>query len=170
MTYFWKHDRSMVDFFYLSTRLFCFFCFVYLEGDTFYFPVHSTILFNMANTDTCCWWPLCDSLWLCACYISEDHARLSGPPHQRDTLGKERFLVSCACVRWACCGRNALVPKPPGRTCQEGGIHPSPVWVSALFWWWWSFPSATPLHQKLYGDLEDLQKTTNFITAAGLVV
>ena len=33
------------------------------------------------------------------CYISEEHARLSGPPHHRDTLGKERFLVSCACVR-----------------------------------------------------------------------
>mgnify|MGYP006890290737 CR=1 FL=1 len=31
-------------------------------------------------------------------------------------------------------------------------------------------PSATQLHQKLYGDLEDLKKTTNFITAAGLVV
>ena len=30
--------------------------------------------------------------------------------------------------------------------------------------------SATPLHQKLYGGLEDLKKTTNFITAAGLVV
>jgi len=33
------------------------------------------------------------------CYISEEHARLSGPPHHRDTLGKEQFLVSCACVR-----------------------------------------------------------------------
>ena len=32
------------------------------------------------------------------------------------------------------------------------------------------WPSATPLHQKLYGRLEDLKKTTNFITAAGLVV
>ena len=31
------------------------------------------------------------------------------------------------------------------------------------------WPSATPLHQK-YGSLEDLKKTTNFITAAGLVV
>ena len=30
--------------------------------------------------------------------------------------------------------------------------------------------SATPLHQKLYGVLEDLKKATNFITAAGLVV
>jgi len=19
-------------------------------------------------------------------------------------------------------------------------MHPSPFWVSALFWWWWSFP------------------------------
>ena len=67
------------------------------------------------------------------CYISEEHARLSGPPHHRDTLGKERFLVSCACVRWACCDRNAVVSKPPGLACQEGGMHPSPVWVSALF-------------------------------------
>ena len=25
------------------------------------------------------------------------------------------------------------MPKPPGRACQEGGMHPSPVWVSALF-------------------------------------
>ena len=58
---------------------------------------------------------------------------LSGPPHHRDTLGKERFLVSCARVRWACCGRNAVVPKPPSRACQEGGMHPSPFWVSALF-------------------------------------
>ena len=33
------------------------------------------------------------------CYISEEHARLSGPPHHRDTLGKERRLVSCTCVR-----------------------------------------------------------------------
>ena len=74
------------------------------------------------------------------CCISEEHARLSGPPHHRNTLGEERILVSCACVRWACCGRNAVVPKPPGRACQEGGMHPSPVWVSALFWWWWSFP------------------------------
>ena len=32
------------------------------------------------------------------------------------------------------------------------------------------WPSATPIHQKLYGGLEDLKKTTNFITAAGLVV
>ena len=32
------------------------------------------------------------------------------------------------------------------------------------------WPSATPLHQKLYGGLEDLKKTTNLITAAGLVV
>jgi len=32
------------------------------------------------------------------------------------------------------------------------------------------WPSATPLHQKLHGGLEDLKKTTNFITAAGLVV
>ena len=32
------------------------------------------------------------------CYISEEHARLSGPPHHRDTLGKEQFLVSYACV------------------------------------------------------------------------
>ena len=74
------------------------------------------------------------------CYISEEHARLSGPPHHRDTLGKEQSLVSCACVCWACCGRNAVVPKPPGRACQEGGMHPTPVWVSVLFWWWWSFP------------------------------
>ena len=42
------------------------------------------------------------------CYISEEHARLSGPPHHRDTLGKERFLVSCASVRWACCCQNHL--------------------------------------------------------------
>ena len=27
------------------------------------------------------------------CYISEEHVRLSGPLHHRDTLGKERFLV-----------------------------------------------------------------------------
>ena len=54
--------------------------------------------------------------------------------------GKERFLVSCACVRWACCGQNAVASKPPCRACQEGGMHPSPFWVSALFWWWWSFP------------------------------
>ena len=32
------------------------------------------------------------------------------------------------------------------------------------------WPSATPLHHKLYGGLEDLKKITNFITAAGLVV
>ena len=32
------------------------------------------------------------------------------------------------------------------------------------------WPSATPLHQKVYGGLEDLKKTTNFITAAGLDV
>ena len=32
------------------------------------------------------------------------------------------------------------------------------------------WPSATPLHQKVYGGLEDLKKTNNFITAAKLVV
>ena len=32
-------------------------------------------------------------------WSSEEHARVSGPPHHRDTLGKERFLVSCACMR-----------------------------------------------------------------------
>ena len=42
------------------------------------------------------------------CYISEEHARLSGPPLHRDMLGKELFFVSCACVRWACCGQNHL--------------------------------------------------------------
>ena len=31
------------------------------------------------------------------------------------------------------------------------------------------WPSATPLHQKLYWGLDDLKKTTNLITAAGLV-
>ena len=50
------------------------------------------------------------------------------------------ILVSCACVRWAYCGRNTVLPKPPGRVCQEGGMHPSPVWGSVLFWWWLSFP------------------------------
>ena len=30
--------------------------------------------------------------------------------------------------------------KTPGLACQKGGMHPSPVWVSALFWWWWYFP------------------------------
>ena len=53
------------------------------------------------------------------CYISEEHAWLSGPPHHRDTLGKERFLVSCACVRLGCCGRNAVVPKPTGRPVKK---------------------------------------------------
>ena len=38
------------------------------------------------------------------------------------------------------CALSLLWPKPPGRACQEGGMHPSPVWASALFWWWWSFP------------------------------
>ena len=32
------------------------------------------------------------------------------------------------------------------------------------------WPSAAPLHQTLYGGLDDLKKTTNFITAAGLLV
>ena len=32
------------------------------------------------------------------CYISEEHGRLSGPPPHRDTLVKERYLGSCACV------------------------------------------------------------------------
>ena len=27
------------------------------------------------------------------CNISEEHAPLSGPPHHRDTLGKERVLI-----------------------------------------------------------------------------
>ena len=76
------------------------------------------------------------------CYISKEHAQLSGPPHHRNMLGKERFLFSCARVRWACCGRNAVVPTPPGRACQEGGMHPSPVWVSVLVWWWWYFPGS----------------------------
>ena len=40
--------------------------------------------------------------------------------------GKERFLVSCACVRWACCGRNAVVPKPPGRDVKKV------VWILLL--------------------------------------
>ena len=40
-------------------------------------------------------------------------------------VGKERFLVSCACERWVSCGRNAVMPKPPGRACQEGGMHPT---------------------------------------------
>ena len=30
------------------------------------------------------------------------------------------------------------------------------------------WPSATPLHQNVYGGLEDLKKTTNFIIAARL--
>ena len=63
----------------------------------------------------------------------------SSSPQVHVGEGTILVLVSCACVRWACCGRNAVVPKPPGRACQEGGMHPSPVWVSALFWWWWSF-------------------------------
>jgi len=33
------------------------------------------------------------------CHISEEHGRLSGPPHHRDTLGKERFLgFLCMCA------------------------------------------------------------------------
>ena len=64
------------------------------------------------------------------CYISGEHARLSGSPHHRDTLGKERFLVSCALgLLWPERSR----AKPVGRACQEGGMNPSPFWVSALF-------------------------------------
>ena len=63
-----------------------------------------------------CWWPVKNVRFALVGvgYISEEHARLSGPPHRRDTLGKERFLVFCACVRWAYCGRNAVVPIPHG--------------------------------------------------------
>ena len=40
-------------------------------------------------------------------YISEEHARLSGPPHHRDTLGKEQFLFSFLCM----CALNMLMPE-----------------------------------------------------------
>ena len=67
------------------------------------------------------------------CYISEEHAQLSGPPHHRDTLGKGTifsFLCMCALsLLWP----ERSWPKPPGRACQEGGMRPSPFWVSALF-------------------------------------
>ena len=33
------------------------------------------------------------------CYISEEHARLSGPPHHRDTLGEgTNFSFLCMCA------------------------------------------------------------------------
>ena len=33
------------------------------------------------------------------CYISEEHARLSGPPHHRDTLGEGTiFSFICMCA------------------------------------------------------------------------
>ena len=36
------------------------------------------------------------------CYISEEHARLSGPPHHRDTLGKERSVESVVAETQSC--------------------------------------------------------------------
>ena len=87
-----------------------------------------------------CWRPLCDSLWLVSVTYLKKMLGCLVLLTTGTHWGKEWFLVSCACVRWACCGRSAVVPKPPGRACQEGGIHPSPFWVSALFWWWLSFP------------------------------
>ena len=35
------------------------------------------------------------------CYISEEHARLSGPPHHRDTLGEGTiFSIICSPIIW----------------------------------------------------------------------
>ena len=52
---------------------------------------------------------------------------------------------------------------PDNRACSSEIYRHQPERIA-------QWPSATPLHQKLYGGLEDLKKTTNFITAAGLVV
>ena len=87
-----------------------------------------------------CWWPLCDSIWLVSVTSLKNILGCLVLLTTGTRWEKERILVSSACVRWACCGRNAVVPKPPVRACKGGGMHPSPVWVSALFWWWWSFP------------------------------
>ena len=44
------------------------------------------------------------------------------------------FLYMCALsLLWP---ERSRAWKPSGRACQEGGMHPSPFWVSALFWWW----------------------------------
>ena len=53
--------------------------------------------------------------------ISGEHARLSGPPHHRDTLGKELFFsVLCMCALSLLWPERSLA-KPPGLVCQEGG-------------------------------------------------
>ena len=122
----------------ISTPIHVFFSFAYTTSRAAVMKL--VVFFRSSKPPYNFWWSgVANGQKLC-CYISEEHARLSGPPHHRDTLGNERFLVSCAYVRWACCGRNAVVPKPPDRACQEGGMHPSPVCVSALFWWWSSLP------------------------------
>ena len=56
------------------------------------------------------------------CYISEEHARLSGPPHHRDTLG-EGTIFSFLCM----CALSLLWPersraKTIWRACQDGGL------------------------------------------------
>ena len=52
------------------------------------------------------------------CYISEEHARLSGPPHHKNTLG-EGTIFSFLCM----CALSLLWPE-----CSRGKNHlPGPV-------------------------------------------
>ena len=82
--------------------------------------------------------------------LRSGHNRLNAHMHR-----KLKCVPSSTC---SCCEEDQTTEQ----VLQRCNRH-QPGWIA-------KWPSATPLHQKLYGGLRDLKKTTNFITAARLVV
>ena len=82
--------------------------------------------------------------------LRSGHNRLNAHMH-----GKLKFVPSPTCP----CGEENQTTEHVIQICN---IH-QPERIA-------QWPSATSLHQKLYGGLVDLKKTTNVITAAGLVL
>ena len=57
------------------------------------------------------------------------------------------------------CGEEEQTTEHVLQRCKRNNLEREALW-----------PSATPLDRKLYGNLEDLKRTTNFISTTGLTV
>ena len=97
------------------------------------------MLYQLLRTITCCWW------------LQQSFTELGTWPHRQERGRSRKLPPTCPC------GEEDQITE---HVLQRCNIH-QPERIA-------QWPSETPLHQKSYGGLEDLKKTTNFITAAGL--
>ena len=160
---------------YLSTRSCMYFCFCPFNFIFSLFVHLSVSFFNSPMILFRCLFArsiLCLFIYVCSFSASIEYGPLihedfiavfPKPPQVGYDVRMECFAYGRYVMRilkWCSCHIPTPSPHPHTHTHRCNRHQPDRIA---------QWPSATPLHQKLYWGLEDL-KTTNFITAAGLVV